>query len=189
MLDRGEELIVRKALADIVATVPEAGYVIPSARYCSDTSDYWAASDPAKVTRDSIETALIGSTWIYPVNFIDDFTSGGHDSPLVKITYELYLFKQYGLMRDDESDTPDVFSSKVLKEHNDFVAAWLGIKSEFQRESTIAGLDPELFAERKTTPIVQIENIVNQAICEFVPRAVGFAVRLQETVKIKLREC
>lgn len=188
-LDRDNELNCRKALADIVASVPEAGYVIPAARYTSGSEDFWAVADPSKTGRIDIETALIAATWIYPLIFADDFASGGHDSPLIRLSYEIYIFRQYGLEREDESDAPIVFDSKVLKAHNDFVTAWLGIKQAFQREATIAELDPEEFVERKTTPLIQIENIANQAVCEFVPGAVGYSVRLQETLKLRLREC
>jgi len=188
-LDRENELKCRKALADLIATVPEAGYVVPAARYSSGIEDFWAVADPTKDTRNELETSLIAATWVYPLIFSDDFTSGGHDSPLVRFSYEIYLFRQYGLEREDESETPIVFDSKVLKEHNDFIAAWLGIKEAFQREAVIAELDPAVFAERKTGPVVQIENIANQAVCEFVPGAVGYAVRLQETLRLKLREC
>jgi hypothetical protein len=188
-LNGENELLVRKALAEIVETVPEAGYVIPAARYCSDINDYWTTRDASLESRREVESPLIDSTWVYPVSFQDDRSSGGHDSPLVKLDYEFYIFRQYGLEREDEGETPDVFGSKVLKQHNAFVAAWLGIKEAFQREAAIAALDEDIAVERKSTPVVQVEPIGNMAACEFVPRALGFSVRLRETVKLKLKEC
>lgn len=188
-ITRTDELISRKVLANRVATVAAAGYVIPSARYCSGIEDFWAAADPSKNTQIAIESSLIAATWIYPVSFIDDFASGGADSPLIRIVYEFYQFRQYGLMRDDESVTPDVFDSKVLAQHADFIAGWLGIKAEFQREWVVPGLSNDVYATARTTPIVQTEDIQNQVICEFVPGVVGYAVRHRESLKIKFVEC
>ena len=187
-LDRENELLIRKALADIVGSVPEAGYVIPAARYCNGLEDFWASADlDEKNTRDEIDGALIAATWLYPLSFTDDFTAGiCKEKPLVRMVYEIYMFRQYGLMRQDETETPDVFSKKVLVQHNDFVAGWLGVKEAFQREANLGALDDSEYAEQKTTPVVQIEPIGNQVICEFIPGVIGFAVRLQESLKIRL---
>ncbi len=178
------EKVVRKALAAIVETVPEAGYVIPSARYTSGREDYWASVDQTVDTKDEIETTLIAATWIYPVAFVDDFASGCFDAPLYNLTYEIYFFRQYGLMRADETAFPDVYDKKVLAQHNAFIAAWIGIKGAFQRRADIAGLSAD-FVESITQPVVQVEPLANQVICEFVPGVVGFAGRLQETVRLR----
>lgn len=172
----------------MVETVPEAGYVIPSARYCNSISDFWAAADQSKDTRDEIETSPISSTWIYPVSFRDDFTSGGADSPLIELHYEIYYFVQYGLMRENE-ETADVFESKTLEQHNKFIAGWLGIKSAFQGKRNIDGLNIDLFITQQTSPLIQTEIIVNSAVCEFIPGLVGHAVRFIEAVKLKFEEC
>lgn len=186
-LNEDNELLIREDLANIIGTVNRAGYVIPAARYCSGIEEFWTSTDEDKDTRDEIELSLIAATWIYPITVTDDFSVGiCKEKPLISLVYEIYMFRQYGLMRKDESDTPDVFGSKVLVQHNDFIAGWLGIKEEFQRDANLASLSGTVFVERKTTPVVQIEPIVNQAVCEFVPGAVGFAVRLQETVKLRL---
>ena len=182
-LDITNELIVRKAVADLVGTVAEAGYVIPSARYTSGIESFWASTDPTKLTQEGLETSYIAATWIYTISFIDDFASGCSDKPLYNLTYEMYIFRQYGEMREDESVTPVVFDSKVLVQHNDFIAGWLGIKEAFQRRANIAGLSGA-FVTAETQPIVQTEPIANQVICEFIPGVVGFAVRLQETVRL-----
>jgi len=188
-LDRATELLIRNGLNDMVVAAGDAGYVIPSARYCSDVADYWASRDQTKDTQLEIEMALIDSVWIYPLNFLDDRTAGGADSPRVGLIYEIYIFRGYGLEREDESEFPDIFSSKVLKQHNDFVASWLDIKAAFQRKANMAGMDTAIFAEMQSTPVVQVEPIQNLAVCEFVPGAVGYSVRLQETVNVRLREC
>lgn len=188
-LTSANELIIRKALATTAGTVAEAGYIKPAAQYFSGIEEAWATFDQTKDSRDEIETSLIAATWIYPVNFLDDLTSGGLDSPLVNLRYEFYLFRQYGVIRADESATPDIFDSKVLVQHNDFIAGWLGLKEAFQGNRNIAGLDAEEFATVQTTSLVQIDDIANQVICEFIPGIVGYAVRLQTSVRIKLRDC
>lgn len=180
------ELTVRKALADTIATVPEAGFVQPSPLYCSSIEDFWAVHDPSIDTNDEIDAARIAGCWLYPLQFVDDFSSGCIDSPLVNVTYEAYLFRQYGLEREDENSMPVIFDSEVLLNHNLFVAAWLGIKAAFQGNRNIAGLPDGMFSLAKTTSTVQYAFIQNFAACEFVPGAAGFAVRLQQTVRLLL---
>lgn len=188
-MDSTQEIIIRKALAAGVALIPAAGFVIPAPLYCNDIPEFWATLDNSNDTQNQIELTPIAATWIYPLKFVDDFTSGKPDSPLVLFSYEMYLFRQYGLEREDESDTPDIFEATVLKQHQLFIKAWLDIKASLQGNRNIAGLDPDVFATAKTTSIVQTENIQNMAVCQFVPGAVGFAIKLRETVEIKLKAC
>jgi len=189
MFDDAAEIIVREAIAAQAALVADVGYVTPSPLYFTDRADFWATLAASNNTRDEIDAGIIAGLWIYPLQFVDDFSSGGIDSPLVNLTYEMYLFRQYALEREDEGATPDLFESECLKQHNLFVKGWLGLKSSFQGKRTIAGLDPDIFVTVKTTSLVQNEFIANQAPCEFVPGAVGFAVRLQCTVEIKTKAC
>lgn len=188
-LDLTSELLIRKALATTAASVTECGYIKPTAQYFSNVESFWATTDGTKDTRNEIETSLVAATWIYPVNFLDDFTSGGIDSPLINLRYEFYIFRQYAQIRADETDTPDVFDAKVLDQHNKFVAAWLGIKEQLQGIRNIAGLDTNVFVTAQTTSAEQTEDITNQAICEFIPNLVGYAVRLRASVRLKLKDC
>lgn len=188
MLTREQELTIREVLATRINSVSEAGFVRPSAQYFGGREDFWAVVDPDNAGNE-IETSLIAATWIYPVNFVDDITSASAHSPLINLTYEIYHFTQYGQMREDESDTADVFTEKVLKQHANFITAWLGIKEQFQGNITIAELDPTEFVVRQTTPVVQVEDMTTQAICEFIPGVVGYDVRLRETVQIRFMEC
>jgi len=184
MLDASQEILIRESLADTIATVSQAGFVQPSPLYCNDVTEFWATLDDTKDTKVEIDTSIVAACWIYPLLFEDVPDAGCLDKPLIRLTYEFYLFRQYGLTREDESLTPDVFNSKVLANHNLFIAAWLGIKNEFQGRRTITGLTG--FAFVKTTSITQAEDIQNQAICDFVPGIVGFAVRLRETVELQV---
>ncbi len=190
MFGPDEELAVRKALATAAGTVPNTGFVQPSPLYFTGIADFWATNDATQNTRDEIDMEPIAGLWIYPQQFTDDFTSGGVDSPLQNFGYELYLFRQYALDRGDESDTPDLMDAKCLAQHNLFAGAWLNLKAKFQGNRNLdAGLDSAVFATVKTKSLVQNEFIQNQAPCEFVPGAVGFAVRLQCTVMVKLKAC
>lgn len=189
MLSKEEELNIRKVLAQKAGEISDLGFVRPSAQYFGGREDFWATVDPDKDTVNEVEMSLISATWIYPVNFVDDLTASSPDSPLIRLTYEFYHFTQYGAMREDESETPDVFSSKVLSQHASFISGWLGLKEAFQRKATIAELDPEEFVVRQTTPVIQIEDMGTQSICEFIPGVVGYDYRLRETVEVKFREC
>ena len=183
------ELTVREALAETLKAVSSIGHIIPAAHYFNGKEDFWATVNTANNTQKEIETTPIEAVWLYPVNFAD--TAGAADSPRISLSYEMYLFKQYGLERETESEIPgvDVFNEKVLKLHNEFIEAWLGIKGEFQRTANIAGIDGDEWTERKTNPVVQVEDIANQAICEFIPGIIGFAVRLRETVTLREVDC
>lgn len=183
------ELLVRKAHANTVVTVPEAGYPIPAPIYFTDVADFWATVDATKDTKSEIERTTIAATWIYPLIVSDDLSVGSPHSPLYRLTHEIYIFRGYRLTRADETVTPDDFGKTTLKAHNDFVAAWLGIKEAFQGKRAIAGLDDDIFAVKRSTPTTQGEYIQNRGNCEFIPMLQGFMVKLQETVEIQLREC
>lgn len=189
MLTREQELTIREVLANKAGAIPELGYIRPSAQYFAGRADFWATVDQTKDTANEIEETLISATWIYPVSFVDDTTAASAHSPLINLTYEFYHFTQYAALRDDETDTPDVFSSKVLKQHADFISGWLALKEAFQGEITIAELDPAEFAKRQTLPLVQFEDLGTQSICEFIPGVVGYDYRLRGTVRVQSTEC
>ena len=182
-MNTATELLVREHLADTVGLVPEAGYIKPAAHYFGGIADFWATTDPSKDTQKEIEQTLISATWIYPVNFLDESTGGAcDDKPLMHFDYEFYLFTGYGLLRADETESPDIFGSKVLVQHNKFITAWLGIKEEFQGKRNIPGLTG--YTSAKTSPVVQVEDIASMAECEFIPGAIGYAVRLRERASL-----
>lgn len=183
------ELIIRRAQAVTIGTVPEAGYVIPAPTFFNDLSDFWQTVDP-KTTRDDIETTPIAGTWIYPIGVEDDADDPWSDhSPLVKLTYEFYLFRSYAFTRGDESETPDVFGSKVLAAHNLFTKAWIDIKAAYQGKRNISGLPADTFSVARTTSLVFPSFIENRVPCQFIPGVLGFAVKMHETVELLEVEC
>jgi hypothetical protein len=187
-LTADNELIIRKALANTIGAVTEAGYVVPSPMFFNDRSDFWQTATP-KTTQEDIETSPIGATWIYPLQPVDDDEQGSDHSPLVNLTYEFYLFRSYAFTRGDENEVPDVFGSKVLAAHNLFTKAWIDIKAAFQGKRNIAGLPDGIFAIAKTQSIVFPEFIQNRVPCLFIPNVLGFAVRMQETVQLMAVQC
>lgn len=185
MLDATQELIIRKSLADTIATVSEVGFVQPSPLYCGDDEDFWATLNPTVNTKDEIDQTIIPCCWLYPISFEDVPDAGCLDKPLIRLTYEFYLFRQYGIQRvADRVVSIEIFDTELLAEHNTFVAAWLGIKNEFQGKRNLTGLTGFTYA--KTNSIVQVDDIQNQDVCQFVNGIVGFSVRLRETIDLQV---
>lgn len=188
MLDATQEIIIRESLAATLATVTDAGFIQPSPLYCNDVPGFWATLDDSKDTKDEIDQTIVAACWLYPVLFEDVADAGCLDKPLIRLTYEFYLFRQYGLTREDETATPDIFNSKVLVNHNLFISAWLGIKNALQGRRTMdmTGLGLTGFSSVHTNSIIQDGDIQNQEICQFVNGIVGFSVRLRETVELQV---
>ena len=182
------ELAVRRAIAAKLANVGHIGFVLPAPIDFVEKADFWANVAP-KTTRDELETSLVKLCVIYPLEFVDDPASGGLDEPLVYLTYEFYLFHERSYERGDESDTPDAFNKTLLKTHSDFMQAWLGTRKEFLGKQYLTALDEEVFAVRQTNSLTQVENINNDAGCEFIPGLKGFEVKLQLKAKILVRDC
>ena len=186
---KDDEKILRQALATTLEGVSNIGFVIPSRLRFNGIEEFWGTLDESKETKIDIETSIVAGCWVYPMHFTDDTTSSPPDSPQVSLDYEMYLFRQYGLERENEDEPDKIFEHQLLKLEDQFVEAWLGIKEEFQGNRNIAGIDSARFAKAKTSSIFQPEDIDDEAICRFVPGIVGFAVRLRETVIFKLKEC
>jgi hypothetical protein len=182
------ELIIRRALAETIADVADAGFVVPAPIVFNDQADFWATVDP-KTTRKDIETAAIAATWLYPLQPVDHTEEGSDHSPLVELTYEFNLFRSYAYTRSDESETPDIFGSEVLAAHNLFTKAWIEIKAAFQGKRNIAGLPDGIFSIARTTSLVFPEFIQNKGPCLFIPGVLGFSVKMQETVELMAVQC
>ncbi len=191
-LSAEDELIIRRKLAETNGTVAEAGYVIPAPLYFNDRADFWATADP-QTTQKAIETGAIAACWIYPLLPTDADPEreglGSDHSPLVNLTYEMYLFRSYAFTRADETETPDVFGKTVLEAHNLFTKAWLDIKAAYQGKRNIAGLPADTFSVARTTSITFPSFIQNRVQCDFIPQVLGFAVRMRETVQLMEVEC
>jgi hypothetical protein len=183
------ELIIRKGLADTNGGITEAGYVIPAPMFFNDRGDFWSTVNSNNDTQFEIETTPIAATWIYPLQPVDNPEQGSDHSPLVDLTYEFYQFRSYAFTREDESETPDIFGSKVLAAHNLFTKGWVDIKAAFQGKRNMTGLPEDVFAIARTTSVVFPEFIQNRVPCLFIPGVVGFAVKMQEKIQLMDLQC
>lgn len=191
-LSAENELIIRRKLAETVATVTEAGFVIPAPIYFNDRPEFWATVDP-QGTQKAIETEPIAACWIYPLLPADADPVreglGSDHSPLVNLTYEMYLFRSYAFTRADETAMPDIFGKTVLEAHNLFTKAWLDVKAAFQGKRNISGLPADTFSVARTTSMTFPAFIENRVACVFIPQVLGFAIRMRETVQLMEVEC
>lgn len=179
------ELAIRRKLADRAALVETIGFVLPAPIDFVDKDDFWANLAP-KQTRTELETTPVKFCAIYPLAFEDAPENRQHE-PLIKFTYEFYLFHERTQTRIDEAETPDAFNKKLLKTHSDFIRAWLDLRAEFLGAQQLnLGAD---FSIAKTNSLAQRDEINNQAKCEFVPGIKGFEVRMQLVATILLKEC
>lgn len=184
-----EQLIRRFIGIDKIGSISTSvGRIIPAPVYFAGKEDYWATIESVSYdTQDEIDTNHIKFCAFYPKGFVD--RDGPVDSPLVELTYEIYLFSQYDLERSDENISPDAFNKKMLKAHNEFVGAFLELKETFQGWRNMGILDDAVYAIQQTTSLVQNQFIENRAQCRFIPGVVGHQVILDEPVRLKLVAC
>ena len=186
-LTLAQELIIRRALADKIATVAAVGYVIPSPIVFSGKEEFWSTVNGSAVnTQKLIDQSPIKACWISFLGFLDSSQYGCEEEPQIKLSYRLDLFHQYEFTRVDETATPDEFNARLLLSHNEFVGALLDLRSEFLGRRNIAGLDPAEFEVKETTSLVQTENVKNNDFCEYIPGIKGHQIKLQEGLNILL---
>lgn len=184
-----DELAIRRFLGidkigGIEATV---GRIIPAPVYFADSGDYWATIESVALeTQYDIEKTSIKFCSFYLKGFKDD---GTPDSPLVSLTYEVYVFAEYNLERSDENVTPDAFNKKKLKINDEFIKMVLQLKSTFQGRKSMGILSPTRYAIERTTSLVQTSFIDNRANCRFVPYIKGYQTTFDETVQLQLVAC
>ena len=185
-----EYLQIVKHLADKCASVPECGYVVPAPIYFQDKADFLKQIvNIATNTQKAVETQGIAFTAITFGKFEDLDEDAGTDEPQAEFTYAFYIFRQYDLERADESSTPDDFLKRTLKSYNSFIAAILGLRSEFLGTNPLPDMDSERFAEVNTKSLAQDEFIFENEVCRYIPVIRGFACELSGTVEILIREC
>lgn len=184
-----DELLIRRFLGvNKIESVANTGRVIPAPVYFNDKEDYWATVGSVSYnTQPAIEGEAIKYTCFYLKNIVK--LAGTDDSPLLGLVYEIEIFHQYELERADENVTPDAFNKKMLKSHNEFIAACLDLTSEFFGIRNIGVLDTAEYAVQQTTNLVQTQFIENKAITDFIPGVRGHKARFDETVRVQLIPC
>ncbi len=169
------EIIVRKAAIDRLNTIANVGYVLPAPIYFVDKADFFnQISGLTLTTQKAIETQTVKFCAFYPLQFVE--------TEAVEIVYEVYLFAESSLEREDETSTPDGFLKQLLKNHSDFIAGWLGIRNEFENSQTIGGLDG--FSVNQFASISQAEFISHNELCEFVTDVRGYAAKMELKAKL-----
>jgi hypothetical protein len=185
-----EEKLIRRFLGiDMIGAIESTvGRIIPSPVYFQDAADYWATIESVSLTSQQVlEVTNIKFCSFYLKGFKD--ISGPADSPLVGLTYEIYVFSEYDLERTDENLTPDAFNRKMLKANDDFIAMVLGLKGIFQGLRKFAALDASKYSIQRTTSLVQNSFIENRGACRFVPFARGYQTSFDETVQLQFVAC
>lgn len=191
MITAADELLIREKLTNDIAS--STGYrVIPAPIYFRDKSDYFGTdedvADNAKDTQSELELEPIKAAWLYLKGF-EDSDEGNSDSPLVFLNYEIVLFQEYYLEREDETATPDAFDKKLLLNHNEFIAAILNLKGTFQGERNLGVLSTQDYVSQRTNSITVLEEIQNMSECEFIPKVLGHKITFRERVDVQLKEC
>lgn len=174
--------IVLKRVTQQLEMVPANGQVRPSPQYFSKAADFWNTVTPSVETRNQVEEPLINATWVYPVNFITDPTSGQLGNPDRTFFFEIYRFTQYGNIRVDQTSTPDVYNSRVLSQWMLFLEGWLGTMEKFGRKNNIPGLDG--YAIKSTQPIQQFADMGSTKMCQYISGVVGYDIRFRLTVNL-----
>lgn len=189
-----DERKIRRFLGiDKIGAIETAvGRIIPAPVYFNDREDYWATIESVSYeTQYEIEKTNIRFCSFYLKGFED--IDGPAHSPLVGLTYEIYIFAEYDLERSDEDNvTPDAFNKKMLKANDDFVAMVLQLKSAFQGLISM-GIDfdggADRYAIQRTSPLKQTAFIDNRANCRFIPGVRGYQTTFDEEVQLQLAAC
>ena len=185
-MTEAQELQVRAQLQAMVETAMVTGRVNGSPIYYENLQEYWRTLDNSD-TLDEVELSHVKLGVIRYSQFVDDPNSSDH-SPLTTHTYNLYLFSQYDVVREDESMTPDPIKQRQLKVYNDFIATIMRLKSAFQGTMTIPGLGTD-FAVKETAPLEVTEQVQERVECLYIPQVIGFSIGLNILARIELREC
>jgi hypothetical protein len=182
------ELAIRKAIAEKIANVADAGYVIPAPLYFADRADFFATVNPL-VTQKLIETTPVAFCCLSLLKFGDSRAEGCADEPLVRLTYNLYFFREYGFERADESLTPDEFLKKNLKSYNAFIKAILDARIEFLGLQYLVSAElPENFDVKSNSLVQEDEFIEENDKCRYVPKVKGHSVDMQATIQVLINE-
>lgn len=181
------ELTIRAAVHAKCAAAEGIGDVLPSPIFFVDKADFFAAAAP-QITKKAIETTVVNFCLITLLRFEDEnpVVEGCEDQPLVSLTYNLYLFRQYDFERVDETSVPDAFNKKLLKAERDFLKTFFGLRNIFLGNQTLEGL-PANFAVSGNSA-AQSEFLGVAAECRYIPDIIGFSADLQTKIEVRISE-
>lgn len=184
-----DELAIRKALANKIAIVPEAGAIIPAPVFFADRSDFWAQINSlAIIAQKQIETTNLAFCCISLLKRVDSIKEGCSDNPFIRLTYNFHFFRGYAEERSDESITPDEFLRRNLKSYNTFVRAVLDCWTQFLGVQAISGLPDGV--EANSNSLEQAEFIDELGKCRYIRRGdvEGHSVNLQSVVEVLITD-
>jgi hypothetical protein len=184
------ELSIRKALAEKMANVGAAGYIIPAPVFFVDKADYFAVIKSLILdTQKELELTNVVFCVITLLKFEDSKAEGCGDEPLCRLTYNFHFFSQYDNERADESEiAPDEFLKKTLKSYNQFIKALLDARNEFLGIQNLVSADFPDHIDIKTNPFKQDEFIVEKGKCRYIPDAKGHSIDLQSITQVLINE-
>lgn len=183
-----QELTIAKGLAAKITEASDvSGYVFPCPIFFVDKADFWATVN-ALTNRRNIEQTVAAYVIVSLLKRDDDLTEGCLDNPLVNLTYNFQLFRQYGYTRADESSSPDDFLKKNLQSYLDFKKALLEIWEEFLGIQDLPDMPDGVTAQ--TNALTQDEYIQENAPSGYFMKdeIKGFVVNLQCVVNVVIEE-
>jgi hypothetical protein len=176
-----DELVIRQGLQDklVAASIT---YPLPSPIQFVDKADFWATVESSNDTQIEIETELIKFCVITLRRCEDLRDAACDDQPLIRLTYNLYLFGDVNAERQDETDTPDAFDKLLLKAERDFMTGLFNIRAQFVGLQPMTGLPTGYDAN--TNEIGMDQYIRENDICRYVPDCKGFSADMQTVVEV-----
>ncbi len=185
-LSPAEQILIAEKLAEICGNVPECGEICPAPVYFQDKNDFIKnigdLSLNTRKKREMSDVAMVvitfskppekppkhGESWTYHYNF--------------------YLFREYDAERLDESENPDDFRKRFLKNYYDFINAILGLHTQIENDLQL-DIDSENFLDCFARIEADGDFIEDYGKCRYVPGVSGYAIDLAVEVKVLFREC
>lgn len=185
-LNAAEQLQIAEKLAEICGLVSECGVCLPAPVMFVDIADFQNnAGDHSLDTQKQIETS---DAALAVITFAKLPRKPAREGDRWTYYYNFYLFREYDGERLDESETPDDFRKKFLKNYYDFVNAILGIYAQIEKERPLeidSARIKDVFARTEDTD----EFIAEDEPCRYIPGVKGFSADIPLEVKVLFQEC
>lgn len=175
-----DEVVLREGIADKL-TAAGITYALPSPLQFIDKADFWNVVDP-QTGKTDIETTLSSVCVITLRKFEDVIQAACTDEPLLRLTYNLYLFREAHPERVDETVTPDAFDALLLKAERDFIGDMFAIRAQFLGEQIFTDLPTGYSAS--SVDISMDAFAKENDTCRYIPDVKGFAADMQTVIEV-----
>jgi hypothetical protein len=175
-----DELVIREGLKDKLSAAG-ISFPLPSPLLFESKAEFWATVDP-QTGKDDVELTLASLCVVTLRKFEDVIQAACEDQPLIRLTYNLYLFREIHPERMDETETPDDFDKLLLKAERDFLTDFFSIRAQFVGLQPWTGLPTGYSAE--SLDISMDAFIRENDPCRHIPDIKGFSADLQTTVEV-----